>query len=222
MAKPRAAVSWSGGKDCCTALLRVGDELDVVAMLTMFGEDGERSRSHGLRPNVIEAQAARLGLESLTARCSWDTYTDRYLALLGELWSREITHVVFGDIMGDAHLAWNQQVCARHDLTAVMPIWSEPTSQLVREFMARGGEAQLVTVRPPALDESWLGAALTEDLVVRLERLGIDPCGEFGEYHTIVTACPFFSSRLELVPGERVLRSGCWAMDVTVAVTSGS
>ena len=50
MTRPRAAISWSGGKDCCTALMRACDHLDVVAMLTMFGEDGERSRSHGLRP----------------------------------------------------------------------------------------------------------------------------------------------------------------------------
>jgi len=216
MTKLRAAISWSGGKDCCLALLRVANELDVVAMLTMFGDDGERSRSHGLRPAVIEAQAGRLGLESLSATCSWDSYTERYVELLGELRSRDITHVVFGDIMGDAHRAWNQQVCAQHGLTPVMPIWGEPTGRLVREFIARGGEARLVTVRPPALDESWLGAAVTEDLVERLETRGLDPCGEFGEYHTVVTGCPLFSSPLELTPGVHVLSGGCWAMDFTV------
>ena len=53
--KPRAAISWSGGKDCSTALLRARDDFDVVAMITMFGDDGARSRSHGLRPQIIEA-----------------------------------------------------------------------------------------------------------------------------------------------------------------------
>jgi uncharacterized protein (TIGR00290 family) len=197
--------------------LRTVDELDVVAMLTMFDEDGERSRSHGLRPDVIEAQADRLGLEQLSARCNWDTYTDRYVALLDELSSRAITHVVFGDIMGEAHRAWNRQVCARHGLTPVMPIWGESTSVVAREFVARGGEALLVTVRPPALDQMWLGAAMTDDAIARLEALGVDPCGEFGEYHTVVTSCPRFSSRLDLVPGERVMRGGCWALDFTVA-----
>jgi len=217
MSKPRAAISWSGGKDCCTALLRSGADLDVVAMLTMFGEDGERSRSHGLRPDVIAAHAFRLGMESLSARCDWDTYTDQYVTLLGELRSRAVTHVVFGDIMGDAHRAWNLQVCAHHGLTPVMPLWREPTARLAREFIARGGEAVLVTVRPPVLGESWLGTGLTEDVLTRLERLGVDPCGELGEYHTVVTNCPRFSSRLDLIPGERVLRSGCWAMDVSLA-----
>lgn len=217
MSRARAAISWSGGKDCCTALLRAGDECDVVAMLTMFGEDGERSRSHGLRPDVIAAHADRLGVESLTARGSWDAYTDRYVTLLGELASRDVTHVIFGDIMGDAHRAWNQQVCAHHGLTPVMPLWGQSTADLAREFIARGGDARLVTVRPPLLDESWLGTRLTDDVLTQIERLGVDPCGELGEYHTVVTDCPRFSSPLGLISGHHVFRGGCWAMDFSLS-----
>ena len=55
----KVACSWSGGKDSCLALwrtLRAGARLDCL--LTMFTEDGERSRSHGLSRAVLEAQAA--------------------------------------------------------------------------------------------------------------------------------------------------------------------
>jgi len=214
---PRAAISWSGGKDCCTALMRVADRLDVVAMLTMFGEDGERSRSHGLRPDVIAAHASRLGIPSLTTGCTWESYTDQYIAMLGEAKSHGITHVVFGDIMGAPHRAWNEKVCAAHGLTAVMPLWAEPTRALADEFIARGGEARLVTVRPPLLDESWLGTILDTELLDQLEQLGADPCGELGEYHTVVTNCALFSSPLILVPGRQVLSNGCWAMDFSLA-----
>src|SRR5919201_3991952 len=81
MVKPRAAISWSGGKDCCTALLRTHRQFDLVATLTMFSEDGERSRSHGLRPDIIAAHAQLLGVTSLTGRCSWTTYTDEYVRM---------------------------------------------------------------------------------------------------------------------------------------------
>ena len=222
MTRPRAAISWSGGKDCCLAMLRAGKTMDVVTMLTMFNEDGERSRSHGLRPEVVAAHAARLGLEGFSARCRWDTYTDQYMAMLSQLPQRGITHVVFGDIIGDSHRDWNERVCHAHGLTPVMPLWAEPTTRLVREFIAMGGEARVVTVRPPLLDESWLGLALNEETVTRLESLGIDPCGEFGEYHTVVTNCPRFSSPLPLVMGERVRRGGCWAIDVTLAGRAAS
>ena len=97
-----------------------------------------------------------------------------------------------------------------------MPLWGEGTRSLADEFIARGGEAMLVTVRPPMLDESWLGTPVTADALDRLVQLGIDPCGEFGEYHMVVTNCPLFSSRLDLIPGRQVLSNGCWAMDFTI------
>ncbi|HWV93749.1 MAG TPA: diphthine--ammonia ligase [Vicinamibacterales bacterium] len=211
---PKAAISWSGGKDCCLAMLRAWNSFHVVAMVTMFNEDGGRSRSHGLRPAILAAHAARLELEEFSARCSWDTYTDEYIATLARLPERGITHVVFGDIMGDGHREWNERVCRAHGLTAIMPLWAQPTDQLVREFIALGGEARLVTVREPLLDRSWLGLTLTEETVRRLESIGVDPCGEFGEYHTIVTNCPRFSSPMAVVTGESVRRGDCWALDM--------
>ncbi len=39
----------------------------------MFDEGAERSRSHGLRHDVLDAQAARLGLRRVTGRCTWQT-----------------------------------------------------------------------------------------------------------------------------------------------------
>lgn len=67
------------------------------------------------------------------------------------------------------------------------------------------------------LGESWLGTRLTDDVVTRIEGLGVDPCGEFGEYHTVVTDCPGFSSPLSLIPGRHVFQGGCWAMDFSLA-----
>ncbi len=215
--RPKAAISWSGGKDGCLAMLRTWDTVDLVAMVTMFGEEGQRSRSHGLRPEIVAAQGQRLGLELFTARCSWETYTDRYIALLAELTAHGVSHVIFGDIIGETHREWNERVCNAHGLTPIMPLWGQPTARLVRDFIATGAEARLVTVRPPVLDESWLGLTLTEQTVARLEALGVDPCGEFGEYHTVVTNCSGFSSPLQTVMGERVQRGGCWVVDVILA-----
>jgi uncharacterized protein (TIGR00290 family) len=194
--------------------MRAAETHDVVAMVTMFGEDGSRSRSHGLRPEVIAAQAARLRLPSYTATCSWPTYTDQYLKLLAPLEQHGVTHLIFGDIAGDSHRAWNERVCAARGLTPVMPLWGESTLDVAREFIARGGEALLVTVRPPQLDDSWLGLTLDGPMIDRLIPLGVDPCGERGEFHTVVTNCPAFSSPLLVLPGRRVTSNGCHALDV--------
>jgi uncharacterized protein (TIGR00290 family) len=209
MTKPKAAISWSGGKDCCLAMLRAWDSFDIVTMVTMFNEDGSRTRSHGLRPAMVAAQAARLELKEFSGRC-WDTYTDEYIATLALLPECGITHVIFGDIVGDGHREWNERVCRAHRLTPAMPLWAQPTAHLVREFIALGREARLVTVKAPPLDRSWLGLTLTEETVGHMESIGVDPCGEFGEYHTIVTHGPRFSSPLAVVTGEVVRRGDCW------------
>jgi len=220
--KPRAAISWSGGKDCCTALLRTCRDYDVVAMITMFAEDGARSRSHGLRPEVLSAHAQRLGLRHLTGRCSWRSYTKEYIRLLSEAASMGITHIIFGDIMGEAHRAWDEGVCAVHGLTAVLPLWGESTRTLVEEFIATGSTAVIVTARAAYLDSTWLGRPINLEAIEELERRGVDPCGELGEYHTLVTSTPRFSSPLEFVFGAQELHSDCWALDVTIASSVGS
>jgi uncharacterized protein (TIGR00290 family) len=185
-------------------------------MITMFGDDGHRSRSHGLRPEIIEEHAKRLGIRSFTGRCTWSSYTDEYTRVLGEAAADGVTHVIFGDIMGDAHRAWDERVCAAHGLTPVLPIWGESTRQLVDEFIGSGSSAIIVTARAALLDESWLGRTISGEAVREFERLGIDPCGELGEYHTLVTNTTLFSAPLDLEFGVREMHSDCWALDVYV------
>jgi uncharacterized protein (TIGR00290 family) len=212
--KPRAAVSWSGGKDSYLALHRSRASYDVVAMITMFDQDGGRSRSHGLRPQILEAQAERLGLTLCQGRGSWATYEDGYLRALIDARALGITHVIFGDIMYDSNRAFPERVCAANGLTAVEPLWGEPTGHLYKEFVLTGADARIVTVRDGVLDPSWLGRRLTLNLLADLIAAGVDPCGEHGEYHTVVVDAPAFPSPIDLVALDYVCRDGCWALDL--------
>jgi uncharacterized protein (TIGR00290 family) len=215
-------VSWSGGKDSYLALHRSRPSYDVVALITMFDEDGARSRSHGLRPQVLAAQADRLGVPICVGRGSWTTYEDGYLRALADACAMGISHVIFGDIMYDANREFPERVCAAAGLTAVEPLWGERTDRLYREFVLTGADARIVTVRDSVLDESWLGRRLTLDLLASLEAAGADPCGENGEYHTVVVDAPAFSSPITLTPLDRVSRHGCWALDFTTEQPSTS
>ena len=220
---PRAAISWSGGKDSCAALHRTHTQYDLVCMVTMFDEAEARSRSHGLRPEVLAAQADRLGLPRVTGRCTWDSYDAAFSDALREAKTRHnVTHVIFGDILFGEHKLWAETQCGAHGLIAVEPLFGSSTLSLFNEWTASGADAIIVTARAEFLDECWLGRPLRREMLEDFTRLGIDPCGERGEYHTLVTNSPLFRAPLNVVAGERVKRSDCWALDLDVAQTLGS
>jgi diphthine-ammonia ligase len=186
-------------------------------MITMFDEPAARSRSHGLRPEVLDAQADRLGLRRVTGRCGWDTYDAAFGDALRQVKANGVTHVIFGDILFDAHRLWAETQCAAHGLTAVEPLFGCSTRSLFDEWTASGGDAIIVTARAEFLDESWLGRPLRREMLADLTRLGVDPCGERGEYHTVVTNSPLFNSPLDVRTNGYVQRSGCWALDLVVS-----
>lgn len=216
LSRPRAAVSWSGGKDCCLAFEKTRAQFDVVCALTMINEDGTRSRSHGLRPEVLAAQARAAGLEWIERRCSWASYEDAFIDALREAAGRGITHLVCGDIIYPEHKQWVERQCGRARLTAVEPIWGRSTLDLYQEFIDLGGVARIVSLDSRKLGPEWLFRQLDRECLPEFGRLGVDPCGENGEYHTLVTDTPAFAKPLCVTPGERVLSSGYWAIDVVI------
>jgi len=185
-------------------------------MVTMFDDEGARSRSHGLRPEVLDAQADRLGLRRIARGCSWRTYNDAFSNALAEVAAGGLTHVVFGDILFEEHRRWAERMCEPHGLTAVEPLWGMSTDVLFDEWVASGADALIVTARAEFLDQTWLGRRLGRECRDDFTRLGVDPCGERGEYHTVVTNTPLFDRPLRLRHGDQILHSDCWALDVTV------
>jgi diphthamide synthase (EF-2-diphthine--ammonia ligase) len=68
--KPRAWVCWSSGKDSAWALhvARQQQEVDVVGLLTTVTDAYGRVSMHGVREEVLEAQADAVGLPLYRAR----------------------------------------------------------------------------------------------------------------------------------------------------------
>ena len=207
-------MSWSGGKDSCAALERARHAYAVEAMITMCDDEAGRSRSHGLRPEVLDAQAERLRLARITGRCAWSDYDAAFSGALEQAAARGITHVIFGDILFEEHRQWAERICGAAGLTAVEPLWGESTEVLFDDWVSSGNQAVIVTARADHLDVSWLGQTLCAEMFADLRRRGVDACGERGEYHTLVTSTPLFSRPLRWRSEGLVLRSGCWALDV--------
>jgi diphthamide synthase (EF-2-diphthine--ammonia ligase) len=86
-------------------------------------------------------------------------------------------------------------VCGATASPRCCPLWGESTRTLVEEFIATGSTAVIVTAPCAYLDETWLGRPISLDAVEELESRGVDPCGEFGEYHTLVTSTRYSAHR---------------------------
>ena len=187
-----AAVSWSGGKDCCLALHRArAAGLDVRYALAMFDETGERTRSHAIPRDVMRAQAEALGLELVAPSATWADYERVFVEALQGLRAAGVTDVIFGDIDLLAHREWEEKVCAAAGLSACLPLWLEPRRALAEEVLRLGYRALVVCTDDRWLDARYCGRAYDRAFLADLP-VGVDACGENGEFHTFVVDGPSF------------------------------
>jgi uncharacterized protein (TIGR00290 family) len=190
----RAIVSWSGGKDSCLALHLAHEQgLAPAALVTMFDEGAVRSRSHALPRDVVAAQARALGLHATMPPTSWPAYESDFVAVLQHAAAGGATHAVFGDIDLAPHREWEEKVCARAGLAAVLPLWHWPRRRVVDEVFARGIDAIVVCVNTRWLPREFCGRRYDRQFVADLPE-GVDACGENGEFHTCVVNAPLFAA----------------------------
>jgi diphthine-ammonia ligase len=204
-----AFASWSGGKDCCLALHTAKFEgIEVRQLFNMVSEDGQRSRSHGIRAAVIKQQAEALGIPILQQPTVDEGYEEVFIKTLKEFKQSGIVMGIFGDIDFSPHREWIEKVCKAADITPYLPLWQADQLQLVEEFIAAGYKAIVVATRTDLMGKEFLGRTLDYSLIADIAALNKDitPCGEAGEFHTLVVDGPIFVKRLELTKTEIVTR----------------
>ncbi|MGH2509011.1 MAG: adenosine nucleotide hydrolase [Ktedonobacteraceae bacterium] len=213
--KERCAVSFSGGKDSLLALDRAKRQgYQVDFLVTMYDEASQRVRFHGVPITLIQAQAHALDIPLLAYPNVPATFETVFLQSLRDLRQLEISTLIFGNIHLADVRAWYEERTIAAGLIHREPLWGEPPSQLVREFLARGYSALLTCIEEARANSAWLGAPLTETLIRAFEQAEIDPCGERGEYHTFVHAGPLFAAPLAFHLGERISQSGFQLIDI--------
>lgn len=202
--------SWSGGKDSCLALyhaIRSGGRPE--ALFTVLTEDGVRSRSHGLPRSFIEEQGRSLGMQAVFCSATWQQYEDEFISVLHEFKASGIEAGVFGDIDVASHREWVRRVCHQAGILPVHPLWGRDRQELLQEFIDLGFLARIVVINEEHLDKRFLGKSIRAQTIAEMEKAGIDPSGELGEYHTVVTDGPLFAPEVGLKTGGRESHEGC-------------
>lgn len=219
--KPTALLSWSSGKDCAWALhvLRQRGDVEVVGLVTTFNEAFGRVAMHGVRMELVEAQAAAAELPLWGVPLPWPCSNEEYERQMAGVVERARAAGVTAFAFGDLHLAdvraYREQKLAGTGLEPLFPLWgaAADTPALARTMLAAGLRATLTTVDPTQLAPAFVGrdfdAALLDDLPP-----GVDPCGERGEFHTFCHAGPMFARPVVVAKGETVERDGFWFADL--------
>jgi len=181
--------------------------------------DGQRSCSHGIAAGVIQLQAQALGIPLLQIPTTWDGYEAEFKKTLRTLRGEGIEAGIFGDIDFMEHREWVERVCRSADMTAQLPLWGESQDKVLRDFIGAGFKSVVVAAKCDLFDDKILGREVDLDFIEYLAELGktkpITPCGEAGEYHTLVIDGPLFQKRVEITEAEKVLRDERWFLEIS-------
>jgi uncharacterized protein (TIGR00290 family) len=215
-------LSWSSGKDSAWSLhvLRQKGEGHVAALLTSVNTEAGRVSMHGVREEILHAQAEAAGLPLWTIPLPWPCSNEIYEARLGEAVRRAVvegfTHVAFGDLFLRDIRQYREDRLAGTPLTPLFPLWDAPTDRLARDMIAGGLRARIACLDPRVMPRDLIGAEFNRELLARLPA-SVDPCAERGEFHTCATAGPMFAHAIDVEPGEVVERDGFVFGDLRLA-----
>ncbi len=223
MARVRALLSWSTGKDAAWSLhlLRQSGEAEVVGLLTTIDQTRGRVAMHDTRLSLLESQARATGLPLVMVPLPWPCANAEYerrfqTAVAAATREYDVTHIAFGDLFLDEIRAYREGVVSAAGLSPLFPLWGLPTRALAEEMIAGGLRAYITCVDPRSVPASFAGRELDRALLDSLPP-GVDSCGEGGEFHTFAFDGPMFSAPLSPIVGEIADRDGYVFADLVEA-----
>jgi len=224
----RCLVSWSSGKDSAwmVHVLRTRG-VALGGVLTTINQPAQRVAMHAVRVELLEQQAAALGLPlwkvPIPSPCPNEAYESAMRTAVARAVADGFTHVAFADLFLADIRRYREEKLAGTGLTPMFPLFGDvgATPALAREMIAGGLRARITCVDPKQLDRRFAGrefdAALLNDLPAEVDR-----CGERGEFHSFAYDGPMFSRPIAVETGVTIERDGFVFTDLTCPVTQSA
>jgi len=218
----RALLSWSSGKDSAWALhmLRHRGEMEVIGLFTTINAAFDRVAMHGVRRELVEAQAEAAGLPlhvlEIPNPCPNTEYERVMGAFVAEQVAAGVEAMAFGDLFLEDIRRYREARLAGTGIVPLFPLWGIETGALAQQMIDGGLEAYVACLDPRKVPEELAGRRFDAKLLAELPE-GIDPCAENGEFHTFAAGGPMFRSRIGVSVGERVTRDGFVFCDLVPA-----
>lgn len=217
MSKLKCASLWSGGKDSCYACYKAKQNgNDIRYLLNFTYIDPQGASAHGLAPAIVQDQANSIGIPLIQCTTTRENYEHNFRQIVNKLKEEAIEGIIFGDIYLQEHRNWIESICQQLKVKSIFPLWDKDANELLYEFITLGFKAVIVSVRQDILGKEWLGKPLDKNFIAELKEFNraIDPCGENGEFHTLVISGPNFRNRIEIIETKIVSKMNHWNLDI--------
>lgn len=211
-------MSWSSGKDSAWALHTLrqqpNPEVEVVALFTTYSSTDRRVPIQYTRIELVLAQARALGLPLVAAPlpnpCSIVDYESAVnAAMMDAMADHGVAGIAFADLHLEDIRKYREQLFGVIGLTCHFPLWGQQPLDLAQAMVTAGHKTWITAVDTSRLPASFCGRAYDAGFLADLPP-GIDPCGEYGEFHTLCYGGPVFGRDLQLVRGP-VMVQGSYA-----------
>ena len=217
----KTLLSWSSGKDSAWALhvLRQNKNIDLCGLFAVVNEKYDRVAMHATRSDLLvrQADAASLPLEiiNIPDPCSNEAYAARMREFVENCVRSGVELMAFGDLHLLDIRRYREENLRDTGISPVFPLWQIPTGDLAERMFAAGVRAFISCVDPDKVSPVLAGMQWSKKLLQQLPD-NVDPCGENGEFHTVVVDGPFFRFPIPTTIGEIVERDGFVFADVLV------
>jgi len=205
--------SWSGGKDSCFACYKALQQGHKIKYLLNFiSREHKRCCFHGTQSELLQLQAEAVGIPLIQKEVTADMqkYEQEFKEAVSNLKARGFKKMVFGDIYLLDHFSWVERVCKEINIQPLEPLWNTSPLEIIEEFIESGFKAIVVSAQAKLFGKEVIGRYVDKDFVEELKKRKICPCGENGEFHTLVVDGPLFKKRIEITKSQPVLKQGFW------------
>lgn len=208
----KAYFNWSSGKDSALALYKTlqDKKYSVERLITSVNKDFGRVSMHGLREELVEAQAKsiEIPLEKIyfSADVTMESYNKTMFQKTSELKNQGLHHTIFGDILLEDLRKYRDEKLAEVGIKGIYPLWKKDTKEVMAEFLDLGFKAITVCTNEKLLGSDFVGRIIDYDFLKDLPK-NVDVCGENGEFHTFCFDGPIFKKPINFKVGDKVLKT---------------
>ncbi|MEM2250504.1 MAG: diphthine--ammonia ligase [Candidatus Hadarchaeales archaeon] len=201
----KLAALCSGGKDSIFALWLAMKEHEIEKIIFVLPQREDSWMFHHPNVHLYELFSKCIGIP--VEGLGFTGGKREEIPFLEKILKKaDVEGIVSGVISSKFQKNNLDEVCRKLRKSHIAPLWNREPEEVLREELRSGISFIITGVFAEGLGKEWLGKKVGEDEVRKFlelsKKYGINPCGEGGEYETLVLDAPFFKFRIKIDEAE--------------------